>query len=58
MPDSTFDEIGSHAVPGPYDSCGDVKCIVCHAPAGSQCVNPVTGKTRRMPCIGRIERRR
>lgn len=51
-----FEEIGSRHKPGPYDDVRHLDCVVCKAPAGSKCVNPVTGKPRRMPCIGRKER--
>jgi hypothetical protein len=57
MPDnSPYDDIGAHGRPTPYDDCGHVKCPVCGAVPGKRCVNPVTGKPRKGPCIGRVVR--
>lgn len=53
---AVYEDIGSHARPGAYDDCRHVKCEVCKAPAGKQCINPITRKTRKAPCIGRIVR--
>jgi hypothetical protein len=57
MPDSPFEEIGRHDRPGPYTDVEHLKCVVCGAGVMQKCVNPVTGKTRQIPCIGRKERR-
>lgn len=51
-----FKDIGSNRTPGPYDDVQHLKCVVCKAPPGSKCVNPVTGRPRKAPCIGRRER--
>jgi hypothetical protein len=56
LSDRPFEDIGSHHRPDPYDDCRDVKCVVCKAPAGKRCVNPITRKPRKVPCIGRVER--
>lgn len=52
-----FEDIGSHAIPSPYDDVRHLKCPVCHAGPDQKCKNPVTGDTRKIPCIGRKERR-
>lgn len=31
-----------------------VVCARCHAPIGKQCMNPVTGRKSRVPCLARI----
>jgi hypothetical protein len=52
-----YEEIGSRAVPGPYDDVWHLRCPICHAGVNQKCVNPITGRTRKLPCIGRKERR-
>jgi hypothetical protein len=52
-----YEELGSHDRPGPYTEVGHRKCEVCGAGVGQKCVNPVTGATRAIPCVGRTVRR-
>jgi hypothetical protein len=57
LSDSPYDDIGAHGRPTPYDDVKHLRCPVCKAEPGKRCVNPVTGKPRSAPCIGRKERR-
>lgn len=36
-----------------HDAVIDVRCPRCGAPAGKRCVNPVTGRPARLPCLAR-----
>lgn len=54
--ESLYEDIGSHAKPEAYDDCGHLECEVCKAPPKKACINPITGKPRKLPCVGRIPR--
>lgn len=38
-----------------HDAVIDVPCPRCGAPARSRCVNPVTGRPARVPCLARSQ---
>ena len=53
------DQVGSSARrwPPAYDMVIGLRCLPvmggCGAGVGDQCVNPITGRYRKMPCMGR-----
>lgn len=55
--ENIFEEIGSHARPGPYDHVKHLACPDCGAPVGAYCVSSQTQKPRRLPCVARKEAR-
>lgn len=36
-----------------HEAVEAVPCSRCHAPAGKRCVNPVTGRKAKVPCLAR-----
>lgn len=36
-----------------HEAVEQVPCSRCHAPAGKRCVNPVTGRKAKVPCLAR-----
>lgn len=37
-----------------HDAVADIPCPRCEAPIGARCMNPVTGRKSRIPCLDRI----
>jgi hypothetical protein len=38
-----------------HDAVSSVRCPRCEAPAGARCVNPVTKRDARVPCLARVK---
>jgi len=38
-----------------HEAVEDVPCPRCLAPAGARCVNPVTGRKAKVPCVARVK---
>ena len=38
-----------------HDAVLAVSCPRCRVPSGSRCVNPVTGRPARVPCLARSQ---
>lgn len=38
-----------------HDAVIDVRCLRCGAPPNARCVNPVTGRPARVPCLARSQ---
>lgn len=42
--------------PRSYDGCIKLECDNCHAPILELCINPITGRPRKTPCVARLAR--
>jgi hypothetical protein len=37
-----------------HDAVSPVRCPRCEAPVGARCINPITTRNARVPCLARI----